>query len=165
MATWKACTQRLQTGLASITRLITRQHELPRMNVRNKGYFATASTIHAPKIRLNFMVLTGLHTFLVVSLHALVCRSWFWPRTVDLVFLQSLFNYHFLDWHWLSSLITHRGFVSPRWLRRMLAWGGAGSTAGWSGSRAAIHRRHHKWDKQVIRFTPARIFARALVGS
>jgi stearoyl-CoA desaturase (delta-9 desaturase) len=90
------------------------------------------------------------HTFLVASLHlcgllAILYR----PRRIDLALFFGLYllttfaigiGYH--------RLLTHRGFASPRWLRRILAWAGAAALQGGPARWAAIHRRHHQMADQ-----------------
>src|SRR5687767_968520 len=90
--------------------------------------------------------LNWTHTFLVVSLHVGGLLSfWYWPRRVDILLFASLYlittfaigiGYH--------RLLTHRGFASPRWLRRILAWAGAAALQGGPARWTAIHRRHHQ---------------------
>jgi len=111
--------------------------------------------------------LNWTHSFLVVSLH--VCgllALWFWPRPVDLALFLGLYlcttfaigiGYH--------RLLTHRGFVTPRWLRRILAWTGAAALQGGPARWAAIHRRHHQMaDKHGDPHSPLMGFIHAHVG-
>lgn len=103
----------------------------------------------------------------VVALH--VCGLlglWFWPRPVDLILFLSLYllttfaigiGYH--------RLLTHRGFVCPTWMRRVLAWAGAAALQGGPARWAAIHRRHHQMtDKQGDPHSPLMGFLHAHVG-
>jgi stearoyl-CoA desaturase (delta-9 desaturase) len=103
----------------------------------------------------------------VVVLH--VCGLlglWFWPRPVDLILFLSLYllttfaigiGYH--------RLLTHRGFVCPTWMRRVLAWTGAAALQGGPARWAAIHRRHHQMtDKQGDPHSPLMGFLHAHVG-
>jgi stearoyl-CoA desaturase (delta-9 desaturase) len=127
----------------------------------------TASAVHSPETSKGLAGLNWTHTFLVVSLHAFgLLGLWFWPRTVDLVLFLSLYfittfsigiGYH--------RLLTHRGFVSPRWLRRILAWGGAAALQGGPARWAAIHRRHHQMaDKHGDPHSPLMGLLHAHVG-
>src|SRR5215210_5534036 len=108
-----------------------------------------------------------IHTFLVVSLHVCaVFAFWNGPRRVDLLLFAVLYllttfaigiGYH--------RLLTHRGFSSPRWLRRILAWTGAAALQGGPARWAAIHRRHHQMaDKEGDPHTPRMGFLYAHVG-
>jgi stearoyl-CoA desaturase (delta-9 desaturase) len=111
--------------------------------------------------------LNWTHSFLVVSLHAVgLLALWFWPRPVDLILFLGLYlattfaigiGYH--------RLLTHRGFVSPRWLRRLLTWMGAAALQGGPARWAAIHRRHHQMaDKHGDPHSPLMGFLHAHVG-
>ena len=115
----------------------------------------------------NLAQLNWTHTFLVLSLHATgLSAFWFWPRPIDLILFLGLYlattfaigiGYH--------RLLTHRGFVSPRWLRRSLAWMGAAALQGGPARWAAIHRRHHQMaDKHGDPHSPLRGFLHAHVG-
>jgi stearoyl-CoA desaturase (delta-9 desaturase) len=114
-----------------------------------------------------FSQLNWTHSFLVVSLH--VCGLlglWVWPRPVDLALFLGLYlattfaigiGYH--------RLLTHRGFASPRWLRRTLAWTGAAALQGGPARWATIHRRHHQMaDKHGDPHSPLMGFLHAHVG-
>jgi fatty-acid desaturase len=127
----------------------------------------TASAVHPNKTLTENSGLNWTHSFLVVVLHATgLLALWFWPRTVDVVLFLSLYlvttfsigiGYH--------RLLTHRGFVAPRWLRRMLAWGGAAALQGGPARWTAIHRRHHQMaDKHGDPHSPLRGFLHAHVG-
>ncbi|HKO98217.1 MAG TPA: fatty acid desaturase [Pyrinomonadaceae bacterium] len=111
--------------------------------------------------------LNWTHTFLVVSLHACgFLAFWYWPRRVDMILFVSLYlittfaigiGYH--------RLLTHRGFASPRWLRRILAWAGAAALQGGPARWTAIHRRHHQMaDKGGDPHSPLMGFFHAHVG-
>lgn len=111
--------------------------------------------------------LNWTHTFLVISLHASgLLAFWFRPRRVDMLLFASLYlittfaigiGYH--------RLLTHRGFVSPRWLRRILAWAGAAALQGGPARWTAIHRRHHQLaDKGGDPHSPLVSFFHAHVG-
>src|SRR5919205_1043321 len=41
-------------------------------------------------------------------------------------------------------LLTHRGFVCPRWLRRTLTWMGGAALQGGPTRWVSTHRRHHR---------------------
>ena len=108
-----------------------------------------------------------LHSFLVVGLHAWGLGGlWFGPRRVDLILFLSLYlattfaigiGYH--------RLLTHRGFVCPRWLRRVLAWTGAAALQGGPARWTAIHRRHHRLaDREGDPHTPLQGFLYAHMG-
>ena len=127
----------------------------------------TASAAHPTKTSAKLPSLNWTHSFLVVALHAFgLLGLWFWPRPIDLVLFLSLYlattfsigiGYH--------RLLTHRGFVSPRWLRRILAWTGAAALQGGPARWAAIHRRHHQMaDKHGDPHSPLRGFLHAHVG-
>lgn len=70
--------------------------------------------------------LNAVHTFLIVSLHVFgLLGLWFLPRPVDIALFLSTYlvtclgvgvGYH--------RLLTHRGYVCGRWLRRLLTWMG-----------------------------------------
>ena len=86
------------------------------------------------------------HTTLVVGVHALsLLGLWYWPRAVDAALFLGLYlvttfgigiGYH--------RLLTHRGFVGPRWLRRALAWMGCAALQGGPAWWVWTHRRHHR---------------------
>ena len=114
-----------------------------------------------------FSQLNWTHSFLVASLHASgLLAFWYWPRRVDLALFLGLYlittfaigiGYH--------RLLTHRGFASPRWLRRILAWAGAAALQGGPARWAAIHRRHHQMaDKGGDPHSPLMGFFHAHVG-
>jgi fatty-acid desaturase len=106
----------------------------------------SASNLNRIRTSHNSFQFNWTHSFLVVSLH--VCGLlgfWFWPRRIDLALFLGLYlsttlavgiGYH--------RLLTHRGFTSPRWMRRLLAWTGAAALQGGPARWAAIHRRHHR---------------------
>lgn len=107
------------------------------------------------------------HSFLVVGLHLCgLLGFWFWPRRIDLILFLSLYlittfaigiGYH--------RLLTHRGFMCHRWLRRVLAWAGAAALQGGPARWAAIHRRHHRLtDKEGDPHTPLMGFFHAHMG-
>jgi stearoyl-CoA desaturase (Delta-9 desaturase) len=102
-----------------------------------------------------------------VSLH--VCGLlglWAWPRPVDLaLFLVLYLATTFAIGIGYHRLLTHRGFVSPRWLRRTLAWTGAAALQGGPARWATIHRRHHQMaDKHGDPHSPLMGFLHAHVG-
>jgi stearoyl-CoA desaturase (delta-9 desaturase) len=86
------------------------------------------------------------HTTLVVGVHGLsLLGLWYWPRAVDVALFLGLYlvtcfgigiGYH--------RLLTHRGFVGPRWLRRLLAWMGCAALQGGPAWWVLMHRRHHR---------------------
>jgi stearoyl-CoA desaturase (delta-9 desaturase) len=100
---------------------------------------AVSETASAPRWNLTHMVVVaGVH---VVSLPAL----WFWPRAIDITLFLGLYlvtclgigvGYH--------RLLTHRGFVCPRWLRILLTWMGCAALQGGPTRWASTHRRHHR---------------------
>ena len=127
----------------------------------------TASAIRSSKAAATLHNLNLTHSFLVVALHALGLLSlWFWPRPIDLVlfvtfYLLTTFSIG-IGYH---RLLTHSGFVSPRWLRRILAWSGAAALQGGPARWVAIHRRHHQMaDKVGDPHSPLRGFLHAHVG-
>lgn len=135
--------------------------------LESKDTFAYRLRISPAKKLTELPNLNWTHSFLIVSLHAVgLLGLWFWPRPVDLVLFFSLYfittfsigiGYH--------RLLTHRGFVSPRWLRRILAWAGAAALQGGPARWAAIHRRHHQMtDKVGDPHSPLRGFLHAHVG-
>jgi fatty-acid desaturase len=87
-----------------------------------------------------------LNAALVVSIHAAsLLGLWYWPRAIDVALFLGLYlvtclgigiGYH--------RLLTHRGFVSPRWLRRTLAWMGGAALQGGPSRWVSMHRRHHQ---------------------
>ncbi|HYJ85083.1 MAG TPA: fatty acid desaturase [Pyrinomonadaceae bacterium] len=114
-----------------------------------------------------FSQLNWTHSFLVASLHASgLLAFWYWPRRVDLVlFLGLYFITTFAIGIGYHRLLTHRGFASPRWLRRILAWAGAAALQGGPARWAAIHRRHHQMaDKGGDPHSPLMGFFHAHVG-
>ncbi len=86
------------------------------------------------------------HSTLVVGIHAFsLLGLWYWPRAVDAALFLGLYivtclgigiGYH--------RLLTHRGFICSRWLRRALAWMGAAALQGGPARWVSIHRRHHQ---------------------
>jgi stearoyl-CoA desaturase (delta-9 desaturase) len=129
----------------------------------------TESTIN-PAIERNPTKLSQLnwtHSFIVVSFHAVgLLGLWFWPRPVDLILFLGLYlattfaigiGYH--------RLLTHKGFVSPRWMRRVLTWMGSAALQGGPARWVAIHRRHHQMaDKHGDPHSPLMGFLHAHVG-
>ncbi|HEY7785951.1 MAG TPA: acyl-CoA desaturase [Pyrinomonadaceae bacterium] len=111
--------------------------------------------------------LNWTHSFLVVGFHlAAILVFWNRPRAIDLLLL--LFFYlatTFAVGIGYHRLLTHRGFGSPVWLRRLLAWFGAAALQGGPARWARIHRRHHQMtDKPGDPHTPLRGFLHAHVG-
>jgi len=86
------------------------------------------------------------HTTLVVGVHFFsLLGLWYWPRAIDAALFVGLYlvtclgigvGYH--------RLLTHRGFVCPRWMRRLLAWMGAAALQGGPSRWVATHRLHHR---------------------
>jgi stearoyl-CoA desaturase (delta-9 desaturase) len=86
------------------------------------------------------------HTTLVVGVHSLsLLGLWYWPRAVDAALFLGLYlvtclgigiGYH--------RLLTHRGFVCPRWMRRLLACMGCAALQGGPAWWVSVHRRHHR---------------------
>jgi stearoyl-CoA desaturase (Delta-9 desaturase) len=107
--------------------------------VNNQATIEVGRAAPAPRWNLTHMtVVIGVH---VLSLPAL----WYWPRAVDVALFLGLYlvtclgigvGYH--------RLLTHRGFVCPRWLRRTLTWMGCASLQGGPTRWASTHRRHHR---------------------
>lgn len=93
-----------------------------------------------------FSRINWTHSIIVISLHLCgLLGFWFHPRAIDFALFSGLYllttfgisiGYH--------RLLTHRGFQSPRWMRRMLAWAGAAALQGGPARWIAIHRRHHQ---------------------
>jgi stearoyl-CoA desaturase (delta-9 desaturase) len=87
-----------------------------------------------------------LHTTILVGVHGLgLLGLWYWPRAVDAALFVGLYlvtafgigiGYH--------RLLTHRGFVCPRWMRRLLTWAGCAALQGGPAWWVLIHRRHHR---------------------
>jgi fatty-acid desaturase len=100
---------------------------------------ASPSTPTAPRWNI-------CNTALVVGVHALsLLGLWYWPRLVDIVLFLVFYlitclgigiGYH--------RLLTHRGFVCPKWLRRTLAWMGGAALQGGPARWVSMHRRHHR---------------------
>ncbi|HEX8336935.1 MAG TPA: hypothetical protein VF621_09395, partial [Pyrinomonadaceae bacterium] len=73
-----------------------------------------------------------INSALVIGVHSVsLLGLWYWPRAVDAALFFGLYlvtclgigiGYH--------RLLTHRGFVCPRWLRRTLAWMGGAALQG-----------------------------------
>ncbi len=108
-----------------------------------------------------------IQSFLVIALHASgFLALWFAPRKIDLVLFVGLYlattfaigiGYH--------RLLTHRGFVAPRWMRRVLAWTGAAALQGGPARWTRIHRRHHQaTDKEGDPHSPLEGFFYAHMG-
>ena len=108
-----------------------------------------------------------VHSILVVGVHATsLLGLWYWPRAVDAALFFGLYlvtcfgigiGYH--------RLLTHRGFVSPRWLRRLLTWMGCAALQGGPARWVAIHRRHHRTaDREGDPHTPLEGFFHGHVG-
>ncbi|MGH9959386.1 MAG: acyl-CoA desaturase [Pyrinomonadaceae bacterium] len=111
--------------------------------------------------------LNWTHSFLVVSLHTCgLLGLWFWPRSIDLaLFLGMYLVTTFAIGIGYHRLLTHRGFVAPRWLRRTLTWLGAAALQGGPSRWAAIHRRHHQMaDRHGDPHSPLKGFFHAHVG-
>lgn len=90
------------------------------------------------------------HSFLVIVLHTVgLLGLWYWPRTIDVgLFIGFYLATTFAIGIGYHRLLTHRGFVSHRWLRYLLAWFGAAALQGGPARWAAIHRRHHRMTDQ-----------------
>ena len=96
-------------------------------------------TNSAPRWNLpNTSLVVGVHAFSLLGL-------WYWPRAVDVALFLGLYlvtclgigiGYH--------RLLTHRGFVCGRWMRRLLAWTGGAALQGGPTRWASTHRRHHR---------------------
>ena len=62
-------------------------------------------------------------------------------------------------------LLTHRGFVGPTWLRRLLAWTGCAALQGGPAWWVSIHRRHHRAaDREDDPHSPLKSFFHGHVG-
>src|ERR1044072_2302277 len=100
---------------------------------------AVVETASAPRWNLTHMtVVTGVHVLCLPALY-------FLPRAVDIALFLGLYfvtclgigvGYH--------RLLTHRGFVCPRWLRRTLTWMGCAALQGGPTRWVSTHRRHHQ---------------------
>jgi stearoyl-CoA desaturase (delta-9 desaturase) len=100
---------------------------------------AVGETAASPRWNLTHMtVVTGVHVLCLPALY-------FWPRAVDIVLFFGLYlitclgigvGYH--------RLLTHRGFVCPRWLRLTLTWMGCAALQGGPTRWVSTHRRHHQ---------------------
>ena len=87
-----------------------------------------------------------LNTLLVVSIHSVsLLGLWYWPRAIDVALFLGLYlvtclgigvGYH--------RLLTHRGFVCPRWMRRAVSWMGCAALQGGPSRWVSMHRRHHR---------------------
>jgi stearoyl-CoA desaturase (delta-9 desaturase) len=121
---------------------------------------ADSSAASAPRWNL-------LNSLLVVSIHAIsMLGLWFWPRAIDMALFLGLYlvtclgigiGYH--------RLLTHRGFVCPRWLRRTLAWMGGAALQGGPSRWVSMHRRHHQTaDREGDPHTPLEGFFHGHVG-
>lgn len=108
-----------------------------------------------------------LNSLLVVSIHAIsMLGLWFWPRAIDVALFLGLYlvtclgigiGYH--------RLLTHRGFVCPRWLRRTLGWMGGAALQGGPSRWVSMHRRHHQTaDREGDPHTPLEGFFHGHVG-
>ncbi|MFL6283290.1 MAG: acyl-CoA desaturase [Pyrinomonadaceae bacterium] len=108
-----------------------------------------------------------LNSLLVVSIHAVsLLGLWFWPRAIDVALFLGLYlitclgigiGYH--------RLLTHRGFVCPRWLRRTLGWMGGAALQGGPSRWVSMHRRHHQTaDREGDPHTPLEGFFHGHVG-
>jgi stearoyl-CoA desaturase (delta-9 desaturase) len=111
--------------------------------------------------------LNAIHTFLIVSLHVFgLLGLWFLPRPVDIALFLSTYlvtclgvgvGYH--------RLLTHRGYVCGRWLRRLLTWMGCASLQGGPSWWVSIHRLHHQTvDREGDPHSPLVGFFHAHVG-
>jgi len=87
---------------------------------------------------LNMALILGVHSISLLGL-------WFWPRVIDVALFLGIYlvtclgigvGYH--------RLLTHRGFVCPRWLRRSLTWIGCAALQGGPARWVSMHRRHHR---------------------
>lgn len=107
------------------------------------------------------------HATLVVVVHLLsLLGLWFWPRAVDAALFLGLYlvtcfgigiGYH--------RLLTHKGFVSPRWMRRLLTWMGCAALQGGPAWWVAVHRQHHrKADQEGDPHSPLESFFHSHVG-
>ena len=107
------------------------------------------------------------HTTLVVGVHALSLPAlWYWPRAVDVALFLGLYlvtclgigiGYH--------RLLTHRGFVCARWLRRLLSWMGGAALQGGPARWVSVHRRHHRAaDREGDPHSPLKSFFYGHVG-
>jgi stearoyl-CoA desaturase (Delta-9 desaturase) len=107
------------------------------------------------------------HTTVIVGVHALSLPGlWFWPRPVDVALFLGLYlvtclgigiGYH--------RLLTHRGFVCPRWLRLVLTWMGGAALQGGPTRWASTHRRHHRTaDREGDPHSPREGFFHGHVG-
>jgi len=117
--------------------------------------------------RLKLPRMNWTHTALVVGLHlaGLLC-FWFPPRTIDLTLFFALYFFTtFAIGIGYHRLLTHRGFMCPRWMRRMLTWFGAAALQGGPARWTAIHRRHHQLtDREGDPHTPLEGFFYAHMG-
>jgi stearoyl-CoA desaturase (delta-9 desaturase) len=108
---------------------------------------------------VNSALVIGVHSFSLLGL-------WYWPRAVDAALFLGLYlvtclgigiGYH--------RLLTHRGFVSPRWLRRTLAWMGGAALQGGPARWVSQHRRHHRsTDREGDPHSPLEGFFHGHVG-
>jgi len=121
---------------------------------------AVSETASAPRWNLT-------HTTVIVGVHLLSLPAlWFWPRAVDIALFFGLYlitclgigiGYH--------RLLTHRGFVCPRWLRLTLTWMGCAALQGGPTRWSSIHRRHHRTaDREGDPHSPVEGFFHGHVG-
>ncbi|HEX8354455.1 MAG TPA: acyl-CoA desaturase [Pyrinomonadaceae bacterium] len=107
------------------------------------------------------------HMTLVVGVHALsLLGLWYWPRAVDVALFVGLYvvttfgigiGYH--------RLLTHRGYVCPRWFRRTVAWAGCAALQGGPARWVAVHRLHHRMaDREGDPHSPLAGFFHGHVG-
>jgi fatty-acid desaturase len=86
------------------------------------------------------------HSAIIVLVHAFSLPGlWYWPRPADAALFLAFYvitalgvgvGYH--------RLLTHRGFVCGKWLRRVLTWAGSAALQGGPSRWVALHRRHHR---------------------
>jgi stearoyl-CoA desaturase (delta-9 desaturase) len=86
------------------------------------------------------------HAACIVGVHAAgLLGLWYWPRAVDAALFLGFYAITCLGigvgYH---RLLTHRGFVCGRWLRRLLAWMGGAALQGGPAWWVSVHRRHHR---------------------
>jgi stearoyl-CoA desaturase (delta-9 desaturase) len=108
---------------------------------------------------LNMSLVVGIHSVSLLGL-------WYWPRLIDVALFLGLYlltclgigvGYH--------RLLTHRGFVCPRWLRRTVSWMGCAALQGGPARWVSMHRRHHRTaDREGDPHSPLKGFFHGHVG-
>jgi fatty-acid desaturase len=123
-----------------------------------------ASFNPTPCVRLERTQILGLTVYHATALLAFV--PWFFSWTGVVLAVLGIYVFGVLGINiGYHRLLTHKGFVCPKWLERSFAMLGVCCLQGGPSSWVAVHRRHHEYaDHPPDPHSPIRSFLWAHIG-